>query len=113
MSILKLINKVTGQIVELAEAGIQSFHDGVEDVENWVRHEVGEDVPENAVETASVDTAPEALAPVAAQVVEIPVLTEELPAEPQPVAIPAEAAALAADPAAPGAAEALGTVAGE
>lgn len=109
MSILKLINKVTGQIVELAEAGIQSFHDGVKDVENWVRHEVGADVPENAVETAADD----AVAPIVAPVAEIPVLTEELPAEPQPVAIPAEAAALAADPAAPGAADALGTVAGQ
>lgn len=106
-----LINKITDQIVHVEL--VHEFLAAVEDAEHWVEHKVEEAI-EAIFQTVEQPVAPEGSQLEAGTAIDAPVALDQ-PVETTvelAVALPAEAAAIAADPAAPGAAEALNTAAG-
>lgn len=92
MGIKTLINKVTEQIVHIEL--VDQFLAAVGDAENWIEHKA-EELVELVAGNAAADPAPEQPVP-ADPVIEA---LNESPSEQPAVEIPAEAAAIAADPA--------------
>lgn len=87
-----LINRITQQIVEGVDA--EHFLSNVEDAAHWVEHAFGEAV--DSVESLFTPSLASDMPTDAPEAAEVPVLTDavEVPA----IEVPAEAAAIAANP---------------